>query len=680
MTAWNVERVKRVLRKSPKYLLHRLAQEAAAQSERIRLPLRARHLSLVSLAERIGLNSSEKLWDYLSTRPGLAIFPKSTEISRYHRTSEAVVRARAQDALEHVVEFLGTGRISLGGDIDWHCDFKSGQRWSRAFYKDIVYGQPDQRSDVKIPWELSRLQWVIPLGQAYCFERKEEYAEGAKQIVTSWILANPIGWTVNWACTMDVALRLISLTILFDAFKDAPSWRDESFRSLFLRSLYLHGDFTARNLEQSDVNGNHLTADAVGLVAAGVFWGAIGDGRSWLQRGWDLLCTEIGRQVYDDGVDFEGSVPYHRLVTELFLVASILIARDAGVIPGAYQQKLIRMAQFVAAYSRTDGTTPFLGDADDARVAPFGGQPLHDHRYLIGLVGLFFNDAELCSRFSGSLDEITWILGEDAAERIAATAPVYSDECGYFPSGGIFVLRSDLDHVFIDNGPIGLGGRGGHGHNDALSFEAVLNNCHLVTDSGSFLYTSDYIERNLFRSTRSHNTPQIDDAEINRFVSPNHLWSLHDDAKVEVISKSLVGNLVSLSVAHTGYMRLAEPVRVIRHFELNRRTHRLVVVDDFVGEGYHTVVIPLHLAPNVSISQVTDGAALLTKHDCSFILRWSRSEQWQFHQVPARQAPSYGVAVPIICLRWSRTGPLESFRMEIYPTNPNACCLWTGGA
>ena len=31
----------------------------------------------------------------------------------------------------------------------------------------------------------------------------------------------------------------------------------------------------------------------------------------------------IKEQVYDDGVDFEGSIPYHRLVLELFAYSAL---------------------------------------------------------------------------------------------------------------------------------------------------------------------------------------------------------------------------------------------------------------------------------------------------------------------------------------------------------------------
>ena len=74
------------------------------------------------------------------------------------------------------------------------------------------------------------------------------------------------------------------------------------------------------HIERSSINGNHLTADAAGLVFAGLFFEGIGDADRWAADGWRTLETEILMQVHPDGVDFEASVPYHRLVAELFLL------------------------------------------------------------------------------------------------------------------------------------------------------------------------------------------------------------------------------------------------------------------------------------------------------------------------------------------------------------------------
>ena len=100
-----------------------------------------------------------------------------------------------------------------------------------------------------------------------------------------------------------------------------------------------------------------------------------------------------------------------------------------------------------------------------------------------------------------------------------------------FPDGGFYVLRNPSSHLFIDCGDVGMRGRGGHGHNDILSFELFMNGANIVTDCGAYVYTASRDWRNRFRSTAFHNTIQVDDEEVNRFVEPNALWQLVDDAK-----------------------------------------------------------------------------------------------------------------------------------------------------
>src|SRR5437870_6884121 len=120
---------------------------------------------------------------------------------------------------------------------------------------------------------------------------------------------------------MDVALRAVSWIWAFYFFVDAPACRAPEFRALFLRSLFLHGEFVAIHLERSDVNGNHYLCDGVGLVFLGAFFARTDKGRSWLQLGQDIVVPEIFNQTTDDGVDFEQSTAYHRLVLERFLTA-----------------------------------------------------------------------------------------------------------------------------------------------------------------------------------------------------------------------------------------------------------------------------------------------------------------------------------------------------------------------
>jgi hypothetical protein len=426
-----------------------------------------------------------------------------------------------------------------------------------------------------------------------------------------------------------------------------------------LCSLYLHGHFTERYVEYSDVNGNHLTADAAGLVFAGLFFEQGAAPRRWQQLGWDLLCSELPRQVSPDGVDFEGSLAYHRLVLELFLLPALFRESRHMDVPPAYKERLIQMARFAIAYSRSNGTVPLIGDADDGRALPMGGQPINDHRYLAGLVGSAWDVADLKEMSSGPVSEVFWLLGGSAAETLThKDEPCKIPLSSAFPQAGFYVMRNDADHIFVDCAPVGLAGRGGHGHNDCLAFEAVLDGVLLVSDCGSYVYTASYDERNRFRSTAFHNTPQVDGKEINRFVDADDLWHLNNDAHPEVRAWKVGGAQSILCATHSGYRRLSHPVAPVRTIILDHCHHALVVQDSFESTGEHKVEIPLHLGPTVLVEEVADGELKL-RAERDFRLCWGDHRDWTLEIGRGRCSPSYGITVPIARLAWHRTGALK---------------------
>lgn len=663
------QRLLRVARKPPAYILERVWHELQMRVERVRAPRRAARFSASYLAQRHGFSSVDAWWNALGARRYLAhLSPVGPEYDVRCPGDRERILAAAARARAHRVDLLGSGEVELGERIDWHRDYKSGAAWPMGYCGDLRYGGADQHSDVKFPWELSRLQWMIPLGQAYLLTGDERYAATTRELLESWFAANPHAGSINWSCTMEVALRIISLSWFFHVFKDARAWESEAFRGTLLRAMYLHADFTARHLEKSDVNGNHYTADAAGLVYAGLFFGEASGGRAWLDLGWGILRDELPKQVYDDGVDFEASVPYHRLVQELFLLPALYRELHGGAIPEDYRARLVAMARYTAAYSRADGSVPLIGDADDARTLPFGGQGINDHRYLLGVAGVALADPELVARFSGPTSEIFWLLGPAVAGELEdhGEPPGHATSVA-FPHGGYFVLRNREDHVFVSCAPLGLGGRGGHSHNDSLSLEAVLCGAHLISDCGAYVYTASYAERNLFRSTAYHNTPQVDGEEINRFISPDYLWGLHNDARPVVREVSFSTRLDRLVVSHTGYQRLASPVTPLRTVTLDHDMHRLAIHDRFEGDGQHLVEIPLHLAAGVEVVERSEGRVTLAANGNTFAVAWRSAGDWTLQVLEGRVSPSYGVTRPTSVLQWRRRGTLAELLLEVAP-------------
>jgi hypothetical protein len=665
MTKRLLELLRRGWRNPPHVIVRWLSRQARAELDQHLAPGRARRLTRARLLKILEAENINALWERAAETP--FTFTEAVSTEDYERTcpgDSGRILAAAEDVVARRVDLLGSGPVDLGTPIDWHTDFKSGHGWPKVAFRRIDAVDLGRPSDVKVPWELSRLQWLIPAGQAYLLTGDERYAQTVRGVIEEWIEANPYAIGVNWACTMDVAIRGISLCWLFHTFHDAKAWADDGFRFQFLRQLYLHGDFTSRHLEWSDVNGNHLLADAAGLTIFGLFFGNGAGPRQWQQEGWQILSDELPRQVFADGVDFEASTAYHRLVLELFLLPALYRRARGFDIPSTYSAALSRMATFAAAYSRHDGTSPLWGDADDGRALPFGPQAMTDHRYLIAQVGLAFDDSELLATASGPMSEVFWLLGSQASAIPKIPATVQSQA---FPHGGVYVMRSVDDHVFIDCGPVGMAGRGGHGHNDCLSLEVSLAGVNLITDCGTFVYSADPNERNRFRATAAHNTPIIDEAEQNRFVRPEYLWSLHDDAAPQQRHWSTCPEVDQFVGAHSGYQRLPSPVTPVRAVSLEKDTHRLTVIDRFEGSGDHAIRIPYHLDAGVSVGPAGTGLWRLTTEAGTFLLAWRNYAGWESQLEDGWVSPSYGVKHKTSVLTFSRTGPLEPLMVGIMP-------------
>lgn len=673
-----MRRARRALKKPPGEILRRIRLELRHELDRFTVPEAGRRFDVQKLLACTASNNLDELWDAVAARSSWTNGTRALDAASYETLcpgdTARILRA-ADAALAHEIDLLGSGPITLGADIDWHRDFCTGDRWPSVYFRSIDYVNKGRPSDVKRPWELSRLQWVIPMGQAFALTGDERYAAGARSVIESWIAGNPFACSVNWAVTMEPALRILSWSWLMSCCASSRAWQDSGFRERFLSSLYLHAVFTERFIERSDVNGNHFTADAVALVVAGCLFGTGEHAGRWFETGICELEAEILRQVYPDGVDFEASAAYHRLVAELFLIAAMTAAVHRRPVSQAFRGRLRNMAAFTACYLRSDGSAPSWGDADDARALPLGPQGISEHGYLVGLIGLFLDDATLSAAASGPRAEAAWLFGVEAAARLPIGAGALPSAA--FPMGGVFIMRSKKDHVFIDCGRVGLADRGGHGHNDLLSFEVHLLGVPLIVDSGCYVYTADFVARNRFRSTSAHNTPQLDRQEINRFTSPDELWTLQADATPHLRKWTVDLQAVTFEGDHDGYCRLDDPVRVRRVIKLDVATSTLFWSDSFDSQGDHLVEIPLHIAPGVS-AQVDDMSVVhLIAEQRQFELRW-RGDGWSLRSESTSVAVSYGRRVPATRLVWHRNGRPGPIEFELGPSNRRAAPVaWT---
>jgi uncharacterized heparinase superfamily protein len=216
----------------------------------------------------------------------------------------------------------------------------------------------------------------------------------------------------------------------------------------------------------------------------------------------------------------------------------------------------------------------------------------------------------------------------------------------------------------IDCGPVGLAGRGGHGHNDCLSFEAWLEGRPVIVDSGCYVYTASVEWRNRLRATAAHNTPQIDGLE-QATLDPERLWTLGAEAvpAVRMWHCSETHDLVVAS--HAGYRRLLSPVTPVRTVVLEHTSGMLVVHDAFEGTAPHDVRVPFHLGPGIQPVKAAAGTWLLQDGHEPVRLLFDETDGWEANIEASWFAPAYGTLIDTHCLVLRRTGPLRPLLLAV---------------
>lgn len=289
--------------------------------------------------------------------------------------------------------------------IPWQMDFKSGYTWSpKTWYTEVAYGHLPG-VDIKVPWELSRMQHLPMFARAFRTVEKAErdvYAREFRNEILDFIALNPPQFGVNWRCTMDVGIRVANWLAAYDLFKAFGASFDDAFERILASSVYDHGRHIIRNLEYSpDLRSNHYLSDIVGLLFTALHLPSTDETDAWLVFALQEMGSEMAHEFHENGSNFEGSTSYHRLSTELMLYGALFavqmdrsrrdrvksyrctlhhvqpslhsiekqdfdLDRDE-IFPGWFWERLAKALRFTSDLLHEDGTIPQIGDNDSGR-------------------------------------------------------------------------------------------------------------------------------------------------------------------------------------------------------------------------------------------------------------------------------------------------------------------------
>ncbi len=513
-----------------------------------------------------------------------------------------VILQLADGICQGKIPFLSYDTQDLGRAPLWNRDFIAGKEWPMEPSHLLPTVRFDG-SDVKVPWELSRLQFLPILGKAYHLKREPVYRETARHYVEDWIRRNPICEGPNWMIAMEAALRALSMLFLSNLMSpladDEKQWEEGLVRSLWLHLLFIEGHLEFSHI----VRGNHYLSNILGLYALSVFLEGPGmPGRRRRYR--TLLEREILLHVYEDGGNYEASSGYHVLVAQMFLTAYQLM-RAEGVVPAqSFVDRLRKMFGWMEGLADSSGRLPHIGDCDDGRV-DFVGDDLEqmanlprskrDSLRVSGLLGL--GRALLGHGSSGSTLDCPWYALTPRAvssepEDLTQRSDVHQT---VFPNSGIVVSRQGKNDLLFLAIPNGIGGKGTHTHNDKLSVLVRIDGKEVLCDAGTGCYTRDGEMRNRFRSTRAHNTVTVDGEEQNRIPDARMgFFSLGNQAHVSKIQTEYPSGTPGLQASHFGYAdRKVVHTRLVRWTGVNT----IEIEDQLTGQGQHRLDVHFQIGP-----------------------------------------------------------------------------------
>ena len=351
--------------------------------------------------------------------------------------------------------------------------------------------------DREWPWLLNRHQFFQALGREYARTGDEKYAAAFNEIITDWIVSNPVPAersrrTSSWR-TIEAGIRTFSSwQVAWQVFKDSPSFTTDA-RILMLKSFAEHADYLAKY----PAGGNWLLMECNGLLHIGALFPEFKDAPKWRQTAIDRLMSQMATQVYPDGAQFELSSSYHNVSLWSFLHPALLSRiADRVTFPTEYFDGLRRMMAYNAGIIRPDGKAPMLNDSD------LGDQ---------------------MERISDPMRQ----LGAERMPEVRALLDMpRAKKSVFFPYAGIFCMRTgdepDDLYLMMDAGPFGAG----HQHEDKLDVEVYAYGRPLIVDPGRYSYAVGAP----FRVAGAHNLILVDGLGQHRRKTDRGKWIVKEPA------------------------------------------------------------------------------------------------------------------------------------------------------
>lgn len=506
------------------------------------------------------------------------------------------ILTQATQAMTGRIEILGYGSDNFGDPINWSRDPFHKTEWPTGPALGLPVTLGDEMGDIKIQWEVNRLQHLCHLAQAWVLLHDDRFLTSWIDTFSHWRRSNPMGMNVAWSCPMEVGIR--SLNIMISA---AMVWSHISIdvRQSVIQTLKEHQQYLFRHPERSDISGNHYL---VNLACALMLDLNICQGEHSKQgrRVAQAFLVEVETQ-FAEGFHFELSTNYHRYMTELLGLTCLEYLRWGHPVPPRLIETLDHAASWISRLAGNSDSLPLIGDNDSGQFFKLDSRPPNDRRLVLALA-----DCVTHATISGTEESpaASWILG--GMSILAPLHPIESPPLRTATAGGYATVNTPTAHVVVRSGKPGLLGRGGHDHGDLTSPTIDFNGRPIVVDPGTYRYTYSKAEREAEISAFRHNVLIID--HVN--PQPPIIGSVMATTSTRTIGTVEVREAAGYSIiqcGHNGYVNTAGIKEFSRTISVRNNQPEVTVVDRIEGDSLHHFTSRWHFHPDLSLIKETGG-------------------------------------------------------------------------
>ncbi len=549
-------------------------------------------------------------------------FPSASWCEDYQ--SRILVYAHAY--LQHEFNVLGSGVFQSDDgspvrsplldaqyrSLDWSYDPTSGHRWPRGLWYE-EYG-PVPGAEIKQPLEFGRLHQLPQLALAASLDvaMRTECAREIRNQIVDFIVQNPPLYGIQWCSGIDVGIRVFNLCVAWDWLAvqgQAPS----DLEAVLCASLVDHATYLMETLEWAGgMRTSHYLANLLGVLAVGTYLSGHPESSTWRTFAMQALEREIDVQFLKDGSGFEASTCYHRHTADIIEQATKLMGGGAS---DHWMQRRAKILNVLDTLTCEEEIWPLIGDNDDGLALKLIGNEPIPYR---------------------------------AHDVSPATESAHVQRLDL---GLLFYTRAAY-RCALRCGGIGQHGKGGHAHNDQLSLTLMVFGVQIFVDPGIPSYTRSAEERNLYRSSRMHNTLVPNAMEQNawpRDGGEGLFWMIGDKARAHTVNydeKVWVGQ-------HGGY---GMPHRRTIIFE----DDAIYGTDEWASSDPSDVLFHCH--PNVSITRA-ENAVWIQHGAVELELSWHdallRIDDYEY-------SPRYGSKLLAQCIALQKRGPACTWTLRSF--------------